>query len=69
MATDGSCTDFAMKVAGRTIHDVSGGHHGNIYVYGIRGEGKSATHRAAAFMPDAKLTGSSPSNRSAWRAP
>lgn len=28
MATDGSCTDFAMKVAGRTIHDVSGGHHG-----------------------------------------
>ncbi len=28
MATDGSCTDFAMKLAGRTIHDVSGGHHG-----------------------------------------
>ena len=28
MATDGSCTDFAMKVAGRTIHDVNGGHHG-----------------------------------------
>ena len=22
----------------------------NIYLYGIRGEGKSATHRAAAFM-------------------
>ena len=29
---------------------LSGGHHGNIYVYGIRGEGKSATHRAEAFM-------------------
>jgi len=28
MATDGSCTDFAMKVSGRTIHDVNGGHHG-----------------------------------------
>ena len=28
MATDGSCTDFAMKLAGRTIHDVSGGHDG-----------------------------------------
>jgi len=28
MATDGSCTDFAMKTSGRTIHDVSGGHHG-----------------------------------------
>ena len=28
MATDGSCTDFAMKLSGRTIHDVSGGHHG-----------------------------------------
>ena len=28
MATDGSCTDYAMKLAGRTIHDVSGGHHG-----------------------------------------
>jgi dihydropyrimidinase len=28
MATDGSCTEFAMKVQGRTIHDVSGGHHG-----------------------------------------
>jgi len=28
MATDGSCTDFAMKLAGRTILDVSGGHHG-----------------------------------------
>ena len=31
----------------------------NIYVYGIRGEGKSATHRAAALMAqkrfDAKL--------------
>jgi threonine dehydrogenase-like Zn-dependent dehydrogenase len=24
--------------------------HNNIYVYGIRGEGKSATHRAEAFM-------------------
>ncbi len=28
MATDGSCTEFAMKVQGRTIQDVSGGHHG-----------------------------------------
>ena len=28
MATDGSCTDFSMKIAGKTIHDVTGGHHG-----------------------------------------
>ena len=27
----------------------------NIYVYGIRGEGKSATHRAEAFMRDEAL--------------
>ena len=28
VATDGSCTDFAMKMAGRTIYDVAGGHNG-----------------------------------------
>ena len=28
MATDEYCTDFAMKIAGRTIHDVTGGHNG-----------------------------------------
>jgi L-iditol 2-dehydrogenase len=27
----------------------------NIYVYGIRGEGKSATHRAAALMEQKKF--------------
>ena len=27
----------------------------NIYVYGIRGEGKSATHRAEAFMRDKRF--------------
>jgi L-iditol 2-dehydrogenase len=27
----------------------------NIYVYGIRGEGKSATHRAAALMAQRKF--------------
>ena len=28
MATDEYCTDFSMKLAGRTIHDVTGGHNG-----------------------------------------
>ena len=28
MATDEYCTDFAMKIGGRTIHDVVGGHNG-----------------------------------------
>ena len=28
----------------------------NIYLYGIRGEGKSATHRAMAFMAEEGLT-------------
>ena len=28
VATDGSCTDFAMKMAGKTIYDVAGGHNG-----------------------------------------
>ena len=27
----------------------------NIYMYGIRGEGKSATHRAMAFMKEGDL--------------
>ncbi|MEO1959818.1 MAG: hypothetical protein ABGW82_02375, partial [Paracoccus sp. (in: a-proteobacteria)] len=27
----------------------------NIYIYGIRGEGKSATHRAHAFMADKRF--------------
>ena len=27
----------------------------NIYMYGIRGEGKSATHRAMAFMKQKDL--------------
>jgi L-iditol 2-dehydrogenase len=27
----------------------------NIYVYGIRGEGKSATHRAEAFMREKRF--------------
>src|SRR5206468_6388307 len=30
--------------------DVAALVHNNIYLYGIRGEGKSATHRAAALM-------------------
>jgi dihydropyrimidinase len=28
MATDEYCTTYAMKVAGRSIHDVTGGHNG-----------------------------------------
>ena len=28
MATDEYCTDFAMKLGGRTIHDITGGHNG-----------------------------------------
>ena len=28
MATDEYCTDYAMKVSGRTIHDIKGGHSG-----------------------------------------
>ena len=27
----------------------------NIYMYGIRGEGKSATHRAISFMKDKRF--------------
>jgi dihydropyrimidinase len=28
MATDEYCTDFATKIAGRTTHDITGGHNG-----------------------------------------
>ena len=28
IATDGSCTDFRLKMSGKTIFDVTGGHHG-----------------------------------------
>ena len=42
----------------------------NIYVYGIRGEGKSATHRAEAFMRDEALRrhARSTRTRSRWRS-
>ena len=33
-----------------TLVDIAHIVRNNIYLYGIRGEGKSATHRAAAFM-------------------
>ena len=40
----------------------------NIYVYGIRGEGKSATHRAEAFMRRSGSTRPrSTRTRSRWR--
>ena len=40
MATDEYCTDFAMKLAGRTIQDVTGGHNGAETRVGITfGEG------------------------------
>ena len=40
MATDEVCTNFAMKLAGRTIHDVTGGHNGAETRVGITfGEG------------------------------
>ena len=41
----------------------------NIYVYGIRGEGKSATHRAEAFMRAKRFDATrSTRTRSRWRS-
>ena len=41
-----------LEIEGRPDATVDVGHivRNNIYLYGIRGEGKSATHRAEAFM-------------------
>ncbi len=56
-----------------TMVDVAHIVRNNIYLYGIRGEGKSATHRAAAFMTqkrfDARRSIPTPSRSTICRPP
>ncbi len=57
MATDGSCTDFSMKMSGKTILDVTGGHHGVETRMGITyGEGVVKRGMSLRHFVDATST-------------